>query len=139
VSSSQRRRARDRSFRCHEETLQNERIRRKPEGRNTYNNTTVILSSLLQVSGGVSALVRLLLDEISWDHVHHGDLKWILPVPGVKDEVGRANDAAKGWYSNPAGLPCGFDSKEFPFNRFISECVRSNSMRIHRRLWKIYK
>jgi hypothetical protein len=97
------------------------------------------LVSLLQLSRSVSGLVHPLLDEILWYHVHYGEFRWILPVPGVKGEVGRANDVVKGWYSNPGGLTSVFDSREFPFAEFISECVRSSSMRNRRRLWRIYK
>ncbi|KAJ6522984.1 hypothetical protein DFH09DRAFT_1096929 [Mycena vulgaris] len=95
--------------------------------------------SLLQLSRGISERVKPLLDETLWHHVHHGDLRWILPVPEVKGEVNRANEAVKGWYSNPTTLPSVFDSREFPFARFLSECVRSGSMRNRRRLWKIFK
>ncbi|KAJ6526900.1 hypothetical protein DFH09DRAFT_1095094 [Mycena vulgaris] len=87
---------------------------------------------------GVSELVKPLLDETLWHHVHHGDLRWILPVPEVKAEVNRAN-AVKGWYSNPTALPFVFDSREFPFARFLLECIRSGSMRNRRRLGKIFK
>ncbi|KAJ7766386.1 hypothetical protein DFH07DRAFT_1013659 [Mycena maculata] len=97
------------------------------------------LLSLLQSSRGISGLVYSLLDEILWHQVHHGDLRWVLPVRGVKDEVERANSAVKGWYGNPAGLASAFDSREFPFARFMLECARSNSMRNRRRLWLIYK
>ncbi|KAJ7621742.1 hypothetical protein DFH06DRAFT_1482271 [Mycena polygramma] len=97
------------------------------------------LRSLLQLSRSVHGLVEPLLDEVLWHHVHYGDLRWILPVPGVKGEVERANDTVKGWYSNPARLPSIFDSREFPFARFIIECAGSCSMRNRRRLWKIYK
>ncbi|KAJ6526656.1 hypothetical protein B0H19DRAFT_1042008 [Mycena capillaripes] len=95
--------------------------------------------SLLQLSRGVSELVKPLLDETFWYHVHHGDLRWILPVSGVKGEVDRANEAVKGWYSNPTALASVFDSREFPFARVLSECVRSGSMQNRRRLWKIFK
>ncbi|KAJ7766405.1 hypothetical protein DFH07DRAFT_1058741 [Mycena maculata] len=97
------------------------------------------LLSLLQSSRGVSELVHSLLDETLWHRVHHGDLRWILPVPGVKGEIERANSAVKGWYASPAGLASVFDSTEFPFARFMSECARSSSMRNRRRLWKIYE
>ncbi|KAJ7320710.1 hypothetical protein DFH08DRAFT_753930 [Mycena albidolilacea] len=97
------------------------------------------LRVLLQLSHTISGLVRSLLDETLWHHVHHGDLRWILPVEGVKGEVDRANDAARGWYSHPSGFTSVLDSREFPFARFISACVRSSSMRNRHRLWKIYK
>ncbi|KAJ6466029.1 hypothetical protein C8R47DRAFT_1154184 [Mycena vitilis] len=93
------------------------------------------LRSLLQLSRGVYGIMQPLLDEVLWHHVHYGDLRWVLPVAGVKGEVQRASEAVEGWYLNPAGLPSLFDSREFPFARFISECV----MRNRRRLWKIYK
>ncbi|KAJ6616855.1 hypothetical protein B0H10DRAFT_2035979 [Mycena sp. CBHHK59/15] len=97
------------------------------------------LLSVLLLSRGVSGLVSPLLDETLWYNVHHGDLRWILPVARVNGEVDRANKAAMGWYSNPAKLTSVFDSRDFPFSRFISECLRTNSMRNRQRLWKIYK
>jgi hypothetical protein len=97
------------------------------------------LLALLLLSHTISGLVRSLLDETLWYHVHHGDLRWILPVQGVKSEVDRANKAATGWHCNQAGLTSVLDSKDFPFARFVSACSRSSSMRNRRRLWKIYK
>ncbi|KAJ7143653.1 hypothetical protein C8R46DRAFT_1046076 [Mycena filopes] len=49
--------------------------------------------------------------EILWDHAHHGDLRWILPVERVAGEVARANQAIASW---------------------------SSSMRNRRRLWGVY-
>ncbi|KAJ7145157.1 hypothetical protein C8R43DRAFT_1013042 [Mycena crocata] len=97
------------------------------------------LSSLLQTSRGIWELLHPLVDETLWHRVHYGDLRWILPVQGVKGEVDRANSAVAGWYANPEGLSSVFSSRGFPFASFISECVRSNSMRNRRRLWKIFK
>ncbi|KAJ7645911.1 hypothetical protein DFH06DRAFT_579665 [Mycena polygramma] len=97
------------------------------------------LLSVLQLSRGVYGLIQPLLDETLWHHVHRGDLGWILPVKGVKGEVERANTAARGWYSECSELASVFDSKDFPFSRFVSECSRSNSMRNRRRLWNIFK
>ncbi|KAJ7766392.1 hypothetical protein DFH07DRAFT_1013676 [Mycena maculata] len=97
------------------------------------------LLSLLQSSRGISGLVYSLLDETLWDQAHYGDLRWVLPVPGVRGEVERAENAVKGWSANPVGLASAFDSREFPFASFMSECARSGSMRNRRRLWNIYK
>ncbi|KAJ7092862.1 hypothetical protein B0H15DRAFT_832749 [Mycena belliarum] len=97
------------------------------------------LISLLLLSRGVFALVLPVLDEILWHHVHHGDLRWILPVGTVKGEIDRANSAATKWYSNPSGLGVAFDSKNFPFSQFIPVCLKTPSMMNRQRLWKIYK
>jgi hypothetical protein len=79
------------------------------------------------------------MDGILRHHVHRRDLRWILPVAGVKGEVDRANNATREWYSNPAGLACSLDSKDFLFSKFIPECYKENSMRNRKRTWKIYK
>jgi hypothetical protein len=75
------------------------------------------LLALMLVSRGTFALVLPLIDETLWNHVHYGDLRWILLVSSVKREVKRANTAAKEWFYAPSGL--GFesilDSKQFPF------------------------
>ncbi|KAJ7846120.1 hypothetical protein B0H13DRAFT_1907967 [Mycena leptocephala] len=92
-------------------------------------------SSLLQLSCGVWGLVDPPLDKTLWDHVNHGDLRWILTVQGIQGEVDRANEAIKG----PTALPSVLHSREFPFARFISDCVRSGSRKNRRRLWKIFK
>jgi hypothetical protein len=92
-------------------------------------------SSLLQLSRGLSELVNLPFDETLWEYVNHGDLRWILPVQGIKGEVDRTNEAIKG----PTALPSVLHSREFPFARFISDCVRSGSRKNRRRLWKIFK
>ncbi|KAJ7256635.1 hypothetical protein C8J57DRAFT_1074845 [Mycena rebaudengoi] len=94
------------------------------------------LLALLQLSHAILGLVRSLLDETLWYHVHHGDLRWILPVQGVKGEVDSANKAATGWHCSQTGLTSALDSKDFPFARFISACARSSSMRNRRRLWR---
>jgi hypothetical protein len=91
-------------------------------------------SSLLQLSCGVWGLVDPPLDKTLWDHVNHGDLRWILTVQGIKGEADRANEAIKG----PTALPSVLHSREFPFVRFISGCVRSGSRQNRRVLWKIY-
>ncbi|KAJ6552266.1 hypothetical protein DFH09DRAFT_1319311 [Mycena vulgaris] len=94
---------------------------------------------LLLLSRGVSELVSPLLNETLWHHVHHGDFRWILPVDRVKGEVERANGAGLRWHPNPTGLVCVFDSRDFPFSRFLPECLNANSMRNRQRLWNIYK
>ncbi|KAJ6557868.1 hypothetical protein B0H19DRAFT_1148827 [Mycena capillaripes] len=101
----------------------------------------VDLSSFQLLSRGISELVTPLLDEILWHHVHHGDFGWLLPVATVGGEVSRANAAAVEWYQRPkaARRGCILDSKDFPFSRFIPECLNSNSMRNRRRLWGIFK
>ncbi|KAJ7608849.1 hypothetical protein DFH06DRAFT_1346684 [Mycena polygramma] len=97
------------------------------------------LRSILLLSRAVFGLVDPLLNEVLWHHVHDGDLRWILPVSSVADEIDRANTALLGWYSKPAGLACALDSMEFPFSRFIPMCFKSDSMRNRHRLWKICK
>lgn len=94
---------------------------------------------MLLLSSSVFEMISPRLDEILWYHVHHGDFRWILPVPRVPDEINRANTAICGWHPKPAGLACALDSREFPFSRFIPVCLQTDSMRNRHRLWKIYK
>ncbi|KAJ6563148.1 hypothetical protein DFH09DRAFT_1082634 [Mycena vulgaris] len=98
------------------------------------------LLSILLTSHGHLGLVDPLLDEVLWHHVHHADLRWLLPVASVPGEVDRANQATMEWYpaakQNQSTLTCVLDSRDFPFSQFLSEYFKSNSMRNRKRLWQ---
>jgi hypothetical protein len=97
-----------------------------------------LLSTIL-VSRSVAGLIIPMLDETLWHYVHHGDLRWILPVPTVEGEVERAHKAAATWVPTADAHMSSLDSRDFPFLQFVIRCVKDNSMRNRRRLWDIYK
>ncbi|KAJ7291568.1 hypothetical protein C8J57DRAFT_1044772, partial [Mycena rebaudengoi] len=97
------------------------------------------LISTILVSRSVARLIIPMLDETLWNHVHYGDLRWILPVPAVQGEVERAHKAAATWALIADAHVSPFDSRDFPFLQFVMRCSKDNSMRNRRRLWDIYK
>ncbi|KAF7305271.1 F-box domain-containing protein [Mycena chlorophos] len=83
---------------------------------------------LMTTSRRILIHLLTLLDEVLWYHVHHGDLRWLLPVSSVPGEVQRAAQALGGQ---------SMASREFPFSTYLPVCLASDSMKNRRRMWNI--
>ncbi|KAL0949461.1 hypothetical protein HGRIS_009515 [Hohenbuehelia grisea] len=97
-----------------------------------------------------SLRARLLSPDVADPYFKHlvytGQLRWILPVPGVPEEDEHAEDAAVHWlahvgssYSKDEADTAPFDSPDFPYYQFARACHLWDCTRNRRRIWGIVK